>query len=167
MRLTLYTDYALRALLYLAARPDTRVSIRDIAQTYDISENHLVKVVHKLGRGGFIVTKRGRNGGLLLARAPQDIRIGDIVRYTEEDMGIVACNQEKGSCRLAGVCRLQGLMGEALNAFMSVLDRRTLADVMSHPKLIQTLQMLLPAATPEPVTRERDYDGHDRNPAFA
>ena len=167
MRLTLYTDYALRTLLYLGAKPDTRVAIHDIAQTYDISENHLVKVVHKLGRGGFIVTKRGRNGGLLLARAPQDIRIGDIVRYTEEDMGIVACNQEKGSCRLAGVCRLQGLMGEALNAFMSVLDRRTLADVMTHPHLLQTFQMMLPAAASEPMTREHDYNGHDHNPAFA
>ncbi|POF61210.1 Rrf2 family transcriptional regulator [Novacetimonas maltaceti] len=167
MRLTLYTDYALRALLYLGARPETRVSIRDIAHTYNISENHLVKVVHKLGRGGFIMTKRGRNGGLLLARAPKDIRIGDIVRYTEEDLAIVSCNMEKGSCRLAGACRLQDLMGEALAAFMSVLDRRTLADIMTHPKLIQTLQMLVPAATPGPRVHEHGYENYDRNPTFA
>ncbi|MBY4639926.1 Rrf2 family transcriptional regulator [Gluconacetobacter entanii] len=167
MRLTLYTDYALRALLYLGARPETRVSIRDIAHTYNISENHLVKVVHKLGRGGFIMTKRGRNGGLLLARAPKDIRIGDIVRYTEEDMAIVSCNQEKSSCRLAGVCRLQGLMGEALAAFMNVLDQRTLADVMTHPKLIQTLQMLLPATTPGQRVHDHEYEAYDRRPTFA
>ncbi|SDB73711.1 RrF2 family transcriptional regulator [Belnapia rosea] len=135
MRLTLYTDYALRTLVYLGLRSDRRVSIRDVATANRISENHLVKVVHQLGRGGFIETTRGKGGGLRLARAPETIRIGDVVRFTEEDMALVACFQgaEGGGCVLANACRLQSLLGEALGAFLAVLDRHTLADLLAQP----------------------------------
>ncbi|WP_424136343.1 RrF2 family transcriptional regulator [Roseomonas chloroacetimidivorans] len=136
MRLTLYTDYALRSLIYLGLRPDRRVSIREIATAHRISENHLVKVVHQLGRGGFVETTRGKGGGLRLARPPGEIRIGDVVRFTEEDMALVACFQplaEGGGCALINVCRLQSLLGEALAAFMAVLDSRTLADLLTGP----------------------------------
>jgi Rrf2 family nitric oxide-sensitive transcriptional repressor len=136
MRLTLHTDYALRTLIYLGLRPGRRVSIRDIAKSYRISENHLVKVVHNLGRGGFLQTTRGKGGGLQLARPPEEIRIGDVVRFTEEDMALVTCFQapaEGGGCALLNICRLQSLLGEALAAFMAVLDSRTLADLIASP----------------------------------
>ena len=134
MRLTLHTDYALRTLLYLGLNQDRRVSIHEIAQRYDISENHLVKIVHRLGQGGFVKTMRGRGGGLVLGRPPHDINLGELVRFTEEDMALVACFQTGQNCLLTGACRLQGLLGEALGAFMAVLDRQTLADLLTPPE---------------------------------
>jgi Rrf2 family nitric oxide-sensitive transcriptional repressor len=134
MRLTLHTDYALRTLIYLGLHPDRRASIREIATAHRISENHLVKVVHNLGRGGFLETTRGKGGGLRLARPPEQINIGDVVRFTEEDMALVACFQppgESGGCILLNVCGLQSLLGEALAAFLAVLDGRTLADLLA------------------------------------
>ncbi|MFT9068211.1 MAG: Rrf2 family transcriptional regulator [Acetobacter syzygii] len=134
MRLTLYTDYALRTLLYLAVHTDRRVSIREVAQTYGISENHLVKIIHHLGRGGFVHTQRGRGGGLTLGRPPEEICVGDVVRHTEEDMALVSCMARNGgdgvACLLSGGCHLRGVLGNALEAFMSVLDKATLADLL-------------------------------------
>ena len=131
MRLTLHTDYALRALIYLALRTDRRVSIREIAEAHRISENHLVKVVHNLGRGGFVATTRGRGGGLRLGRPATEINVGDVVRFTEDDMALVACFQTDGpGCALIDACRLQRLLGEALQSFMAVLDGQTLADLV-------------------------------------
>lgn len=144
MRLTLHTDYALRVLLYLGLNQSRRVSIHEIAERYGISENHLVKIVHRLGQGGFVTTMRGRGGGLVLARSPAEINIGDLVRFTEEDMALVACFQTGQSCVLTGVCRLQGLLCDALSAFMAVLDSRTLADLLTSPEreaLTKRLQM--------------------------
>ncbi|GBQ81101.1 Rrf2 family transcriptional regulator [Gluconacetobacter johannae DSM 13595] len=137
MRLTLHTDYALRTLIYLGFHTDRLVSIREIARAYGISENHLVKIIHRLGLGGFIETLRGRNGGLRLARPAAEIRIGDVVRYTEEDMGLVACMQAEETsagrtCVLADACRLRGVLAEALGSFMGVLDRYTLEDMMTE-----------------------------------
>ncbi|WP_323991091.1 Rrf2 family transcriptional regulator [Nguyenibacter sp. L1] len=141
MRLTLHTDYALRTLIYLGIHTDRLVSIHEVAQAYGISENHLVKIIHRLGLGGFVQTVRGRNGGLRLARPAPDIRIGDVVRYTEEDMGLVACMQADQSpgglpagqtCLLADACRLRGALAEALGAFMAVLDRYTLQDMITR-----------------------------------
>lgn len=112
MRLTLYTDYALRTLLYLAVHTDRRVAIREVAQTYGISENHLVKIIHHLGRGGFVHTQRGRGGGLTLGRPPEEICVGDVVRHTEEDMALVGCMSCSGDgpvpCLLAGGCTCGG-----------------------------------------------------------
>ncbi|WP_338664741.1 Rrf2 family transcriptional regulator [Pararoseomonas sp. SCSIO 73927] len=140
MRLTLHTDYALRALIYLGLRQDRRVSIREIAEAHRISENHLVKVIHNLGRGGFVETARGRGGGLRLARPPEEICVGDVVRFTEDDLALVACFQPPGGagggaggCALINVCRLQSLLGEALAAFMAVLDKATLAELIGGP----------------------------------
>ncbi|GAB6855382.1 RrF2 family transcriptional regulator [Asaia astilbis] len=134
MRLTLHTDYALRVLLYLGLNQSRRASIREIAERYQISENHLVKVVHRLGQGGFVTTVRGKGGGLVLARSPDDIRVGDVVRFAEEDMALVACLQAGQSCLLTGACRLQHVLGDALEAFMAVLDRQTLADLLAPPE---------------------------------
>jgi Rrf2 family transcriptional regulator, nitric oxide-sensitive transcriptional repressor len=137
MRLTLHTDYALRTLMYLGLRPDRRVSIHEIAEAYGISENHLVKVVHKLGQGGMIETIRGKGGGLRLGRPAAEIGIGDVVRFTEEDLALVACFQAPDSgrhCAIADACRLQLLLHDALDAFMAVLDTRTLADLLAEPQ---------------------------------
>ncbi|MFC7607991.1 RrF2 family transcriptional regulator [Teichococcus aestuarii] len=157
MRLTLYTDYALRTLIYLGLRPERRVSIREIAVAHRISENHLVKVVHHLGRGGFIETTRGRGGGLRPARAPEEIRIGAVVRFTEEDMALVACFQdsaEGAGCPLTNACRLQSLLGEALSAFLAVLDGQTLRDLLdgpNRPVMAARLGIGAPEAAPAPV----------------
>lgn len=152
MRLTLYTDYALRTLLYLGVHTDRRVSIHEIAQAYGISENHLVKVIHHLGRGGFVATQRGRGGGLLLARPPEQINVGDVVRHTEEDMALVSCMAPPhpdmplppGGCILGNACHLRGVLAEALGAFMAVLDTQTLADLLRPYE-----QRVLMQATPQ------------------
>ncbi len=151
MRLTLHTDYALRTLIYLGLRTDRRVSIREIAVAHRISENHLVKVVHNLGRGGFIETTRGKGGGLRLARPAEAINIGAVVRFTEEDMALVACFQDPATgagCALIDACRLQGLLGEALAAFLAVLDGQSLADLLRpNPAVLAArLGLPLPAA---------------------
>jgi len=142
VRLTLHTDYALRVLMYLGLRRgEDLASIREIAEAYGISENHLVKVVHGLARAGFVETLRGRGGGLRLAMPPERIRIGAVVRQTEDDMALVACFSDHRRCSIAGVCRLQALLGEALAAFLAVLDRTTLADLLipGHAGMLQRL----------------------------
>lgn len=151
MRLTLHTDYALRVLIHLGLRQDRRVAIREIAEAYRISENHLVKVVHNLGRGGFVETTRGKGGGLRLARPAEQIRVGDVVRFTEEDMALVACFQaapEGGRCALIDACRLQSLLGEALAAFMAVLDSQTLADLLRPNYAAMAARLGLPVPVP-------------------
>ena len=147
MRLTLHTDYALRVLMHLGRlRPGELASIREVADAHRISENHLVKVVHGLGRAGFIETLRGRGGGLRLARPPGEIRLGDVVRLTEESLAPVECFTARGEpepgagtggsgvsaagCDIAGPCGLQRVLHEALRAYMAVLDRATLGDLL-------------------------------------
>ena len=145
MRLTLHTDYALRTLLYMGLHADRRVSIHEIASAYDISENHLVKVIHRLSRLGLIDARRGRGGGLILGHAPEDIRIGDVVRQTEDDLQLVHCepSQADGNCCiLSDMCKLRGVLSTALGAFMSVLDSTTLADLLpdhERPHLLTRL----------------------------
>lgn len=141
MRLTYHTDYALRVLLYLAASPDTqRVHIQDIADAYAISSNHLMKIVHQLGKLGYIETMRGRKGGMRLARNPAAIRIGEVVRQTEEDFFLVECfDREHNCCVITPICHLRAALQEALVAFLSVLDRYTLADLSSNKALYQQL----------------------------
>ena len=126
MKLTRYTDYALRVLLHLAARPERLSSIGEIARTYRISQNHLMKVVHDLRKADFVEAVRGRSGGIRLARPPEQINVGDVVRHTEDGFDLVDC----GSCVLAPACRLTGVLGEALTAFMRTLDSYTVADLV-------------------------------------
>ena len=132
MRFTRYTDYALRVLMYLGLKPeDELATIREIAESYDISENHLMKVAHRLGQNGYIVTVRGRQGGLRLAKAPAAINLGDVVRHCEDDLRIVECfDPDTNTCPIAGVCALPAVLDEALAAFLAVLDGYTLADLM-------------------------------------
>lgn len=135
MRLTLKTDYALRTLMYLGQQRGRLTSIASVAEFYGISENHLVKVVHELGRKGFIETLRGKGGGIRLLRQPSDIIIGDVVRAMEDDMALVACfgpQEPERACLLTDSCSLQGLLHQALRAFMATLDAHSLADMLGH-----------------------------------
>lgn len=127
MRLTKYTDYALRVLMYVGARPDELTSVAHIARSYRISQNHLTKVVHNLGRAGYITTVRGRFGGMRLSRPASEINVGEIIRRFEDGFDLVDC----GSCVIAPVCRLSGVLSEAVTAFLAVVDRHTLADLIS------------------------------------
>lgn len=130
MRLTRYTDYALRTLIYLALHEPQMSSIAGIADAYGISESHLTKVVHQLGRAGLVRTLRGRGGGLRLGRPPGEIVVGAVVRETEEDLALVECFSN-GACAITAPCRLRGVLGEAMAAFLAVLDRYTLADLVA------------------------------------
>jgi Rrf2 family nitric oxide-sensitive transcriptional repressor len=122
--------------MHLAANPDRLVRIRDVADRFRISQNHLTKVAFLLGREGLIQTVRGRAGGLRLARRPESICVGDVVRRMEGDIHIVECfSNEPGGCLISGACRLKGVLHEALAAFLAVLDCYTLADLAKSPKL--------------------------------
>jgi len=125
MRLTRYTDYAMRVLIHLAARPGELCSIGEISRGYGISQNHLMKVVNDLARAGYIASSRGRTGGIRLGRPPEEINVGAVVRHTEEGFALVDC----GSCMIAPACGLPGVLNQALAAFMGVLDRYSLADL--------------------------------------
>ena len=131
MRLTTYTDYSLRVLMYLAARPQALPTIREIAAAYGISQNHVMKIVFELGRQGLLQNIRGRSGGVRLARQPEEICLGEVVRMTEQGSALVECFGEPGGCVIAAPCRLKRILGEALDSFLSVLDRYTLADLVN------------------------------------
>lgn len=135
MKLTLFTDYSMRVLLYLAARPDHLSSIAEVAQAYRISQNHLMKVVNDLARSGYIESVRGRGGGIRLGKAPEEINIGTLVRHTEGGFDLVDC----GSCVIAPACSMTGVLQEALCAFLTVLDRYSLADLMDKRRDIGRL----------------------------
>ncbi|MGE5506519.1 MAG: RrF2 family transcriptional regulator [Actinomycetota bacterium] len=132
MRLTLHTDYALRVLVHVGLRDGDLVTITEIADCYGISKNHLTKVVHQLGRSGFLETVRGKYGGVRLLMRPEDIRLGEFVRRTEEDFALVRCLREAGDdCRLSGECVARSAFALGLDAFFGVLDRYTLADMLA------------------------------------
>ncbi len=132
MRLTTYTDYALRVLMYLGLRGDELSTIQEIAEQYGISKNHLMKLVHVLGRLGYVETIRGKNGGLRLARRPEAITVGEIIRRMEPDMALVECFRTTDvHCRIVRTCILQNALGEALSRFLETLDGYTLADLLA------------------------------------
>ena len=135
MKLTVFTDYSLRVLIYLAADPGRRATISEICAAFDVKENHLTKVVHHLGRRGWVETTRGKGGGLLLAKPAEDIRIGSVVRDTEGQAMPAECfAAEESACAIASCCRLKGVLAEAVKAFYAVLDRYTLADITRNPR---------------------------------
>lgn len=130
MRLNLRTDYGLRVLMYLLARPGERAQIETMAVSFDISSHHLTKVVQRLARGGFVVTHRGRAGGVALAREPSEINLGEVVRLLEADFVLVECFLAgENKCCFSPVCRLKGIVGEALDSFIDVFSRYTLSDL--------------------------------------
>jgi Rrf2 family transcriptional regulator, nitric oxide-sensitive transcriptional repressor len=134
MQLTQYSDYALRTLIYLAITSEN-VTITEIAEHYQISRNHLVKVVHSLGKLGYITTIRGRQGGMRLALPADQIVIGEVVRKTEPGFTLVECfDRANNKCVIAPACRLQNVLGEAFLSFTDVLDRYTLEDMVGNSK---------------------------------
>jgi len=136
MRLTNFSDYSLRTLIYLAVNGQS--TIADISRLYGISEAHMNKVIHQLGLAGDIATMRGRGGGIRLAKPPEAINVGAVVRRTE-DLALVTC-LEGGECLIAPACGLQTALQEALAAFLAVLDRYTIADLVSSPALVRLLE---------------------------
>jgi Rrf2 family transcriptional regulator, nitric oxide-sensitive transcriptional repressor len=135
MRLTAYTDYSLRTLMYLALNREQLATIQEIADVHGIAKNHLTKVVHQLGMLGYVITIRGRNGGLRLAREPSLINIGEVVRHTETDFHMASCFDEQSSgCSYSAACALQAALGRATSAFLAVLDAVTLEQMLVREK---------------------------------
>jgi Rrf2 family nitric oxide-sensitive transcriptional repressor len=131
LRLTVYTDYALRLLMYLAVKDDGLATIAEVAVSYGISKNHLMKVAHQLGQAGYVETVRGRGGGLRLARPVEAVNLGDVVRRTEPDMAVVAClNPVDAPCAIKSCCVLRRALAQAGTAFLEVLDGYSLADLV-------------------------------------
>ena len=131
MQLTSYTDYSLRALLYLGTHQDRLITISEISEYHGISRNHLVKVVHNLGKHGFIQTVRGKSGGIRLALKPEEIILADVVQLTEPHMNIQECfSRETNTCPLIDNCKLTGVLYRARRGFMKVLEENTLADML-------------------------------------
>ncbi len=142
MRLTDFSDYSLRLLMYAATQADRLITIEETAEIYGISRAHLMKVANQLTRAGFLKSVRGRSGGLSLARRPESIRLGDVLRATEPDFALVECFRAGNKCVITPRCRLRGVLREALAAFSGTLDRYTLADLLLSPEDFG----LLPAA---------------------
>ncbi|MCC7038957.1 MAG: Rrf2 family transcriptional regulator [Burkholderiales bacterium] len=146
MRLTTFSDYSLRVLMYLGVHDEGLCTIGAVAKAYGVSENHLVKVVHHLAQRGYVETTRGKGGGMRLARLPQEINVGDVVRSTEDNLALAECfDPTPSTCRIESACLLKGVLASAVDAFFATLDRYTLADLLvSRPKLAK---LLLPVAT--------------------
>jgi Rrf2 family transcriptional regulator, nitric oxide-sensitive transcriptional repressor len=126
----MYTDYSLRVLLYLASRENETVTITELADFYKISRNHLVKVVHNLGLNGYILTTRGRHGGIRLARPANEIQVGEVVRATEPDFDLLECfNPATDRCVISRSCSLKSILFSAQSGFLEILDKYTLADI--------------------------------------
>ena len=142
MQITRYTDYSLRVLLYLSGLAKGELAtITDIAKAYGISRNHVVKVVHNLGRQGFIYTQRGRSGGIRLNRSTHDINLGDLVRNVEATLEPVNCASQL--CPLDRGCSLYSVLSQSVEAYLSVLDGYTLADVARNKKTAETIRWLV------------------------
>jgi Rrf2 family nitric oxide-sensitive transcriptional repressor len=152
MQLNAFTDYALRVLVYAAAHPGDRCLTADVATAFGISRHHVVKVVNELQHLGYIETTRGRTGGFTLARPPEQIRVGDVVRRTETAMVLVECfDRSTNACPLAHACGLKGALAEAFKSFLAVLDRYTIADMVATPRWTSALIAL----TPQPLSTSR------------
>ncbi|MDE2135706.1 MAG: Rrf2 family transcriptional regulator [Alphaproteobacteria bacterium] len=131
MRLTLHTDYALRVLVFAGLKGDELSTIGEIVEHFDISKGHVMKVVHGLGQKGYLETIRGKNGGVRLARKPAQINVGAVVRDMEEKLGVLGCLQgEQNFCRIENCCVLRSALRDATNAFLAVLDRFTIEELV-------------------------------------
>ena len=144
MRLTRYSDYAMRVLLHLGTHPERLASIAEVANSYRISHNHLTKVVHGLAKAGYVDSVRGRSGGIRLARPADEINLGEVLRLTEEGFDLVDC----ATCLIAPACGLTAVVNEALRAFMAVFDSYSLNDILSRR---EQLLALLDARSPQPA----------------
>jgi Rrf2 family nitric oxide-sensitive transcriptional repressor len=142
MRLTTFTDYSLRVLIYLAVRNGEHATIREIAETYGISKNHLMKVVQELSQKGYVTALRGKNGGLQLNRLPADIKIGELVREMENDLALAECLGENNQCILTPACGLKLVLSDALQSFFTTLDAYTLEDILPQQQRAELVKIL-------------------------
>lgn len=145
MHLTRFTNYSVRVLLYLATKGEERSTISEIAETFHVSRNHLMKIVQDLNQKGYLKAMRGKNGGLLLDRSPESINLGEVVRATEQEMALVECFRDDNACVITPFCRLQPILAEALDAFLGVLDGYTLADLLDGRSAELAKLMKIPA----------------------
>lgn len=164
MRLTLHTDFALRVLIHAAINDGRLTKIADIAASFDISRNHLMKVVNDLGRNGYLDTVRGRDGGIRLMRQPQDINIGQVIRDIEDELGMLGCLRRTGYCRIESVCVLRGVVQDATAAFLRTFDGYTLADLIGPRQALLSLldhatRPARPDATAAPSANEPQLNG--------
>jgi len=137
MELSQFSDYSLRVLIYVSLNEEELSSVKQIAEAYQISQHHLVKVVHKLGQLGYLETQRGRGGGISLAMDAREIVVGDVIRKTE-NLALVECMPGRdGACCISPVCKLKGVLTKAKNAFLEELDRYTIADLVTSPKKLR------------------------------
>ncbi len=145
MRLTVFSDYSLRVLLFLGVHREGLATISEIADVYGISRNHLMKVVHALGRHGYLETVRGKGGGVRLRLAPEIINLGAVVRTTEADTALVECfDPVRNRCPIVPACMLRGVLAEAREAFFRTLDRTTLADLLRTDQQLAQLLVVTP-----------------------
>jgi Rrf2 family nitric oxide-sensitive transcriptional repressor len=152
MRLTLWTDYALRTLIHVGAKGDRLSTIAEIAVCFGLSKAHLMKVVSRLGRQGYVETVRGKGGGIRLARPPGEIRIGAVVRESEDDLAVMGCLGASGFCRIERCCVLRRALDKATQAFLRTLDAYTLADLLAPgPRLARSLGLAAEARSGESV----------------
>jgi Rrf2 family nitric oxide-sensitive transcriptional repressor len=142
MRLTLHTDYALRVLIQVAVADGELITIKGIAETFNISKQHLMKVVNELSQKGYLDTVRGHGGGIRLRRQPLDINIGQVVRETEESLCVIGCLERRGYCPIQRVCVLRGGLHDAVQAFLGVLDGYTLADLIKPRRSLSSVLLL-------------------------
>lgn len=155
MHITQHTDFALRVLLHVGSNPGRRVTIAEIAERFDISRSHLMKVVNQLVREGILEGQRGKGGGLSLARPAASIVVGDVVRRMEPGMVLVECFGTEGRCLLNPACKLKEALSKALDAFLRVLDSYTLEDLLDNPATIGTLRLIpVPAPTRRAAPRQ-------------
>jgi Rrf2 family nitric oxide-sensitive transcriptional repressor len=143
MHLSTFTDYTLRVLMYLAVEKDRLATISELARSYGISENHLMKVVHQLAKSGLVESVRGKGGGIRLARKPDEIRLGGVIRASEGDTPIVECfSAEKNACRIAPACRLNRILAQAFDDLFQALDAYTLADLTGNDRELAALMQI-------------------------
>jgi Rrf2 family transcriptional regulator, nitric oxide-sensitive transcriptional repressor len=139
MRLTLNTDFSLRVLIHVGLCGDKLTTINEIAQSFEISQAHLMKVVNDLSRKGYIETVRGRSGGIRLMQEPRYINIGQVVRDTENQLDVIGCLEQKGYCPIERACLLRCALRDATQAFLAVLDAYTLADLIKPQRVLSSL----------------------------
>ncbi|PKL94791.1 MAG: Rrf2 family transcriptional regulator [Gammaproteobacteria bacterium HGW-Gammaproteobacteria-8] len=142
MRLTQYTDFSIRVLIYLGLNPERRCTIQEIADGYRISRNHLMKVVQQLAQAGYVESTRGSGGGLKLGRAVEKINLGEVIKEMEPDFGLVECFRENNQCVITPACRLPPMLSKATHAFFEVLSEYTLADLLGK-KQAKQMRILL------------------------
>ncbi|CAH1044388.1 MULTISPECIES: Rrf2 family transcriptional regulator [unclassified Halomonas] len=147
MHLTRFTDYSIRVLIFLATKGEERSTIHEIAETFNISRNHLMKIVQELSQKNYVTAIRGKNGGLLLTRDPATIGLGELVREMEHDMALVECFHSDNACIITPACRLQPILNDALSAFIGVLDHYTLADLLGNQQSQLAQLMRIPTVS--------------------